>query len=238
MIYRIRGYHRGLGDQLMWSSLPSYLTELGHEVYLLDDPEGKQVQIFTNDEIKQLVWDYNPFIKGTSEGEWNAGDIVGSKYKNIHNNFIMNSEAMMGLEPHNSLPKIYYQPNLISGIEGLIELSAFTLKYDPEKVIQTTKEIMDLNPNIKFGQLVSQHQSNGITIPGIETIEAKSLFEVTDYIFSAKMFISLNSGTHMISCAIPHQTGFKQYCYLPEKDYDWIWRDRKFVLPGVIYLKV
>ena len=239
MIYRIRGYHGGLGDQLQFSTLPEELTKLGHEVYLLKDCD--QVQPFRNDEIKQIVWLDNPYIKGEIEGYWNMGDIPGTRYKNTENDFIKNWERLMHIEPKNSFPKIYYKPKKIEGIENLIELSSLTLRYNSNSFnieeIKRSMKHQGTMAGFKFIQIFTPNQHNRIVIPGIEQVPLKNIFELADYIYSCKTFISLNSGSHALACALPERN-FRQYCMLPSFDYNWIMKDKKFIFPGVNYIAV
>jgi hypothetical protein len=238
MIYRIRSYHGGIGDELQFSTLPEYLTELGHEVYLLSDPEGKYVRPFRNEEIKKLIYDCNPFIKGEMEGNWDYGDLLNIQYVNITGNFIKNWEHALGLEPKHDLPKIYYRPTKIDGINGLIELSSITLIYYPEIVLAAVQSIMDQYPDIEFKQIISKHQGRHIDFPGMQQIPVEDIFRLTDCIHSSDVFISLNSGAHAIGCSIRHfDNHFIQYCLIPDSEWEWIIRDKKFIFDIVNYIR-
>lgn len=233
MKYNIRGYHSGLGDQLMWSTIPEYLTELGHEVYLYDGPD---VQPLRNLGIKELVWDKNPFIKGVSSGPWNCGDLPGVEYKNTEKCFIMNAERMMGLEPRNWLPKIYYTPKDIVKFEGIIELSALHHKYAPETVIANAMELIRLRSDVKWIQLAGPNQSNAIQLSGIEQLEIKDIFQLCDVITNCKIFVSLLSGQHSLAAAIQHINIFEQHCFIPAHDAKQVMESQKFVYPNVKYI--
>lgn len=236
MDYRIRGYYGGVGDQLQFSTLPERFTELGHDVYLLKDCD--QVLPYRNEQIKQLIWLTNPFIKGERDGTWDLGDLaeISKKYKNHFNNYIKNWEYIFGLEPINTNPKIYWLPNKIEGIDGIIELSSITLKYNYENVIKNVKSIIKMS-NKNFHQIVSPNQSNLITIPDIPIIQANDIFHLTSLIYSSNMFISLNSGSHAIGAALKHFKINTQICYLP-KDQSWIRPDCKFMFDHIDYIDI
>lgn len=228
MTYNISSFHNGFGDSLQFSTLPEYLTSLGHEVNLYTGPD---VMPFRNNEIKKLVWDYNPYIKGESKVRWNIGDIPGKPYENTTGDFIKNWETAFGLEPKSSLPKIYFRPKLITGIDGIIDLSYNTLKYNEDWVKEIVRKLMKKG---KYVQLVSDKQFNPITIEGLQTIKVESIFHLCDLVYSCSKLITLNSGTHSLAAAISRNKYFEHDSILPE-DCNWILRDRKFIYPGINY---
>lgn len=239
--YRIASYFGGLGDSLMWSSFPEYLTSLGHEVFLYT---GTDVIPIRNPEIKKLVWDMNPFIKGESTENWNCGDLPGVAYQNTEKCFIMNAEKMMGLEPKNWLPQIYYKPKTIAELpeickerRGIIELSAIHHKYNSATVIANALELMKLRDDVKWVQLVHPNQSNAIILPGVPQLQIDNIFQLCDVIANSFIFLSLMSGAQSLAAAIqrinPH---FEQYCFLPTHDTKSIMDSQKFVYPNVEYI--
>ncbi len=239
MIYKLAAFHNKLGDNMQMTTLPVRLTEAGHSVYLLSDPQQEQVNAFSNEEIKKFVWGNNPWIKGDITGVWNCGDLPGT-YANITNSFLGNWEAAHGLKaPYSTLPIIYHKPNPIKNIDGVIELSSITLKYQPEKVKSLVQQIIKAHPGYRFIQIVSDHQHNKIIInQNVLHYPIKSLFELWDILNSCKCFISLNSGTHSVAAAaLRNNKTMVNYCILPENDYDWIMEQRKFVYDGCTYLK-
>ena len=54
----VKAYHCALGDSIQFSTLPEIFSKMGYDVYLLPDAS------FKNQEIKDLVWMDNPYIKG------------------------------------------------------------------------------------------------------------------------------------------------------------------------------
>ena len=84
----------------MWSTLPEYLTELGHEVYLYDGPDALPLR---NPGIRELVWGMNPYIISATDKDRNCGDLPGVPYVNSEKCFIMSAEKMMGLTGKNWL---------------------------------------------------------------------------------------------------------------------------------------
>ena len=235
MIYNIRGYHGGLGDQLQHSTIPMRLAEQGHDVKLYTGPE---VQPFRNPEIEKFVWGYNPHVKGSSIENWTAGDIVGSVYQNRHDDFIRNIEAMHGLMPENSLPIIYYEPHTFKSIDGVIELSGITSgkKFNRDTIIAKTQEIIK-ESGANFAQIVSKHQHNSIDIPNVKKIWVSSLEEVSDIIHNCAILVTLDSGIHSLAAAIQRFSQRKHYSFIVGKDWDYIMREKRFIYPNIKYIK-
>ncbi len=237
MIYNIAAYHNGFGDILQHSTLAERMVELGHEVRLYTGPD---VMPFRNPELKRFLWDKNPFITGESKDNWNLGDIPNLPYTNTTNAFISNWEAMHGLEPRNILPKIYYRPTTFNtdiAKDGIIELSAISHKYNPEAVIAQVRKIIK-SKGINFRQIFSDNQSNIIQLPEIPKVTVSSLEDLSDIIHNSKVFISLCSGTHSLAAAIQRFGNQNtHYCLIPEKDYDTMMANKKFIYPNIIYLK-
>lgn len=230
---RIRSFHGGLGDELQFSTFAETLTNMGHEVYLLKD--NARVLPIRNEGIKHFLVAHNPFIKGELAGAWDYGD--NREYRNTQGDFIKNWEMAFDLPPENSLPKIYYEPNKLLSIKGLVELSSISLTYDREEVIKKVQALIK-EAGIPFKQLISAHQSNPITIPGIPIVQAGNLYEVSDCIFSCSQFISLSSGSHSLAAAIRRKTDFKQVCLLPEEKAKAFLASKLFIYPGVDYIAI
>lgn len=258
MIYNLSSYHNGLGDSLQFSTFAETLSKQGHTVNLYTGPE---VMPFRNPQIKELVWDHNPYITGNSVTDWNIGDIPGKPYSNTQDSFIKNWEVIFGLPPVNELPKIYYKPKKITpqlygpNITtisttaphyvpkfGLIELSSQTLKYNADNVRIAVNTIIE-RYNMPFMIMVSGYQSSPITLPEdtpyiTGNITLTSLFHAADLINSCQVLITLNSGLHSLAAAIRRDHNFEQWCLLPDNDYGWIMSEKKFIFTGINYVKV
>jgi hypothetical protein len=100
---------RGLGDHLLYSTLPKRFAELGYTVFVDRDNEAR------NDEIMKLVWVDNPYVVGESTQKPNAGHVRQGLFYELANRYPIGSiEAMErahGLPPPYSLaPWIAYVP--------------------------------------------------------------------------------------------------------------------------------
>ena len=74
----------------------------------------------------------NPYISGRKEGSWNAGDTPEISYYNILGNTILNWEKFHGLNPVNTLPKIYYEPKKYIELKNnfIVDFSSISITYD------------------------------------------------------------------------------------------------------------
>jgi hypothetical protein len=230
MIYRIKGFHGGLGDQLQFSTLPERLTEMGHEVYLLHGTE------FRNDEIKQLCYDLNPFIKGQLVGEWNLGDIPGLKYENKTGDFIKNWEVAFGLDPINESPVIYYKPkeHLLKD-KIIIDLSGLSLKGD-----YTLNRIMKYINRFNKSELIQTMFSVPVGFQHLitaDTYQVKNIFDYCDLINSCGKFICLFSGGNSVASALKRNKYIDVDCLMQEgTKINNAWSTKLFVYKNINYI--
>jgi len=238
----IKAYHWALGDSLQFSTLPEIYSNMGYDVYLLKDAK------FKNEEIKDLVWNSNPYIKGEKVIEWELGDIPGRIYENKTDNFIKNWEVAHGLEPLNDFPKIYYNPSKLSGVDVLIDISAQSVIYDKDKLLSSIKKHLKENFKKSDCLLITSDKFPVIDDYGFNLIKVKDLRHYADLINSCSAYLSCSSGGHSLAASIRHlNKNFKQVCFLPEKidscgeylpTYDYLTNTKSFIYPLVEYVKI
>lgn len=201
-------WNGGLGDQLQFSTLPEeFYKQQRRETYLLDGSD------FRNKEIYDLVWGYNPYIKGIKEGKWSAGDAPEIKLQNCDDNWIKSWEKAHGLEPTNKYPKIYYQPKRIEGYDDsiLVDFTATSLKfdgvgngYDPEKVKESFQELQNKYSDkkflmVRFGQDISGPK---IQVDCDGDVMVESIFHYCDLMYSSSGLCGLHSGSTALASAV------------------------------------
>lgn len=97
----------GLGDHLIYSSLPELLwKQKGIKTFISNK------SIFRSKAIRDFVWRLNPYVTFTEEKGWFT-------YKTVENNFPTVDgyfQNLFNLQGDGS-PKVYYEPNLIKQIE-------------------------------------------------------------------------------------------------------------------------
>jgi len=181
---------------------------------------------------------------------WNLGDTPGKAYTNVCNSFIKNWEHIHGFVPKNDFPIIYYKPKYHANVEGLIDLSSISVRYDlPRLVVAIKNLIKEQYATLKFKVVVSTYH-NVLEGFGFDVVSITSLEQYVDLINSCKVFISTYSGQHMLGGSIRHiNMEFEQHCFIPEHDhgvpdcgdstlYDKVMKTKLFILPAVTYHRI
>lgn len=189
----------GLGDNLQFSTLPELFAKAGKKVYICNRSK------FLNPEIKELVWDRNPYVAGFSDMKPNAGTVLESKYKKISRNHIKNWEITHGFEPTAGLPQVYYEPKYypdgadVTAVDATCVSNAHT--YDKKHLtwfilerFAGRKVMLVRNKNIQTVDFGDYSKFN--------CIEVNSIFQYCDVIASCKEFVCLLSGGQMLAQAV------------------------------------
>jgi|TARA_R100000455_G_C6273493_1_gene131275 hypothetical protein len=207
----LRPWHGGLGDHLQFSTLPEeFHKQQGRKTYLLDGAE------FRNEEIYKLVWEHNPYVLDVKEGEWNAGDLPHFDMSECKTgNWISNWERLHGLEPTNTRPKIYYEPQKVDGLSDtiLVDLSSISISHDGkvlgytvEEIDKTFKKVHKIFSGKKFVSIsFKNYIADDINRfePEVDgTLEIESIFHYCDVIRSSFGICCLYSGPMVLSTAI------------------------------------
>lgn len=205
----------GLGDNLQFSTLPELYHNKGYNVYISSD------NIFRNNEIYELVWKPNPYIKGIINPE--LGEVVGANKmhlwpdtnKNYY--FINRIEIAHGFEPSNFYPKIYLKPNYNEKYKDtiIIDLSGSSQVFEFEKykefIDYFVPDIINSNKKIyitKFNNITISDIFNRVydylmsQVMNINFLTINSLFEYCDILNSCDKVIILNSGINSLVSAI------------------------------------
>ena len=258
----IGAWHGGLGDSLQFSTLPEqFYKQQGRETYVADG------STFRNEEIYELVWGCNPYIKGIKEGKRNAGDIPEIDFVNPngYNSCITNWEELHGLKPTNKYPKIYYQPKKIDGFEEvmMVDLSSVSLKhgsnnntypppYDPAVVKELYENIKKEHPGKIFAQVnftntISEETGDNRTGGKLNIIDVEigtsvlvnNIFTYCDLMNSCYGIIGLFSGQSALSSAImEYNPNLKSYCIVSSAVYEKHKQQSGFIFDNIEYLVI
>ncbi len=220
----IGAWHGGLGDNLQLSTLPEeFYKQQGRTTYLWDDAR------FRNDDIKKLIWDFNPYVKLSKTGSpWNAGDLPNLNYHNISGDHISNIEELHGLKPTNKYPKIYYRPKIESNLSDvfLVDFTSISIDYPTYKLLNKLEEIKETYPNKRFLEVtfsknlnnqgkLNQYEMN------LEKIVVDNIFDYCDYMYSSFGIVALSSGaSHLSSAIMEYKSCLKSICIMEEKWYN------------------
>jgi len=194
----------GLGDNLQFSTLPELYSNLGHDVYISSSNKVR------NQEIYDLVWKLNPFVKGTSDLPPNAGECRG--YVRHDKSCIKNMEICHGLrEGTNLYPKIYYTPKLIPDLSNslLYDLTSKTKVLNDKMYYDSFTRVFQKYPDLNYKKIVYSHIPNRSTPEfntGVYTIN--SIYDLCDAIYSCKVFLCSFSGQSVLASAIKEDKEF------------------------------
>ena len=234
----LAAFHGGLGDNLQFSTLPEeFHKQQGRDTYISSQAS------FRNQEIYDLVWGCNPYIKGIKDGDWSAGD-TPDLHRVIESNCISNWEALHGLKPTNKYPKIYYEPEKISSFDNviLVDLSSISITYDAEKILKLYETVKKSHEGMVFLSVEFTNKIKGATIiePDVtEIVEIESIFTYVDLMYSSYGVVSLHSGQNHLASAIKNQynNDLEVYCLMDEYEYQRQKDKSIFIFDNVNYLR-
>ena len=234
----LAAFHGGLGDNLQFSTLPEeFHKQQGRDTYIWSQAS------FRNQEIYDLVWGHNPYVKGIKDGDWSAGD-TPDRHRVIESDCISNWEALHGLKPTNKYPKIYYEPEKISSFDNviLVDLSSISITYDEEKILKLYDAVRKTHEGMVFLEVEFTNKIKGATIiePDVTgVVEIESIFTYVDLMYSSFGVISLHSGQNHLAAAIKndYNPDLDVYCLMDEYEYQRQKDKSIFVFDNVNYLR-
>lgn len=241
----IGAWHGGLGDSLQFSTLPEeFYKQQGRKTYLWSEAK------FRNDDIKKLVWGFNPYVDRGScgstprEGDWNAGDIPQIEYSNVAGTCIANWEKLHGLKPTNKYPKIYYKPKGLVGYYDtfLVDFTSISINYPVDKLLNKLNEIRETYPDkrfleVTFSQNLNNEGKHNKYDMNLEKLVVNNIFEYCDYISASYGLVALSSGaSHLSSALMEYHPTLKSICIMEESWYNHhVDRGNLFIFDNIDY---
>ncbi len=191
----------GLGDNLQFSTLPELYAKNGVDFYI------SHQNAYRNDEIKNLVWDLNPYVKGISMDTPDIG--VNSTKQIIRDSFIQRIEESNGfINTGNKYPVIYYEPNFIEELKDMTIISFNSVSVLFENPL-INEIITKLNGEdnvlvLDFVKTISNSHIKYVDSNNIYFVN--DIFHHCDIIASCKRYITLFSGSSVLASAIISKT--------------------------------
>lgn len=192
----------GLGDNLQYTTLPELYSKQGKNVYI------QSTNKYRSDELYDLIWKLNPYVKGISDLPENAG--ASKNITPTTNNFIKNIEIAHGLnDGYRKYPVIYYKPKKIEGIDEYLfyDSSYVSSRKDNTDLKESFKSIFNKYPKLIPHQIRFKKAFNNVKLPVIETATSK-IYEINDIqhfcdlLYSCKVFVTGFSGAISLASAI------------------------------------
>ncbi|GEM_PF-2025065 len=199
-------HHAGLGDNLLYSTLPALFSARGQKVYVSD------MNRVRNPEIAQLVWGCNPYVRGSSPARPNAGmAVIADRFAKMTHiaNWLTRVEVTHGFPATNDLPVIHYEPKRHPGLGGriLLDLNSATVRYSQDE-LRRYVAFLALKYQYRVADMVQLRFSNpsisseNSLIDGIAVHQVTSIFELCDLLYSCAVFITVHSGANSLAAAI------------------------------------
>lgn len=208
----------GLGDHLLYSTLPERFSRLGHKVFLDGDNCAR------NQEVLDLVWGHNPYVEGVSNAKPNAGYVHQGRFFDIANTLpigcIEAMERAHDLPPmypvdfeipvgYSMAPKIYYTPQpFYVDLENsvLFDFSALSSYIDDRGWQLFLQKMQD-----RFGGTGWYMIQHAPSVGGRRQLAMKeetpslspsSLFQYADMMAGCRAWIGSEAGSQFLAAAV------------------------------------
>ena len=204
MICDIR--YNGLGDSLAFSTLPERCHEAGIDFYLHNRVQKLHER---NTQVFDIVWKFNPYLKGFSGENINAGNIFKSKTSTTES-IVYQFERMHGFNPVNKYPKIYIELKEIPEIKNitLIDLNSFAICKElwekRDLIVKKVDELID--EDVYYVDLKDKpskiNDINSILLKKFKPFPIDSLLHYCHVLNNIKRFVTVLSGANALASAI------------------------------------
>ena len=225
----------GLGDVLLYSTLPELWSNQGYKVYLQDIH-------FRNGDIRDMLL-LNPFVSGiTSIGTTYRMDNdarLAALCMQLHNS-IKGTEAYFGFEPKNTYPKVYFDLKNISEFNNkiIIDYNAITAPFTQTQIEQYLNRLLQYNALILEDAMITlpHHQTLPFHALNLPIYKINSLSQYANIINSCKTFITVSSGAAALASAIKQDRDIPNvYCLIHNAIYNkhvWRWNNLDYFMTG------
>lgn len=230
--------HGGLGDNLLYSSLPERFAALGKPVYISTKNAMRSPNAF------DLVWGRNPHVAGVIDEPPNAGDCRYAKYAGAPKilNIISRIEAAHDLPPQGLIPKLYYQPQTLAELADrvVIDITSITVGFTAEAISWYLTQMFDWYRLDKQKALQVKLESGAVTknvahVAGLDSIELQNIYHYCDVIHSCRYFVTVHSGAHCMAAALRGERDDPGVMCLASREF---YNSRLAVFPRIEYFVV
>jgi hypothetical protein len=224
MIYVIHQPWGGLGDNLQFSSLPEQLSKAGHIVYI------HLKNTYRNPEIKELVWDRNPFVSGVADAPVNCGWIGvdpachRDRFPNVPKFGINKWEMLFGAPLSAGIPKLYFTPPRLPGLENvvLVDLNFSSCTYFQDKVMEVMyREVAARWPggDVRQVAFMKEGVSHHVYKSAFTTIEVQDIYHYCQLIANCRAVVTLLTGSSPLASAVKGMNPTPDILTIKKSDY-------------------
>jgi len=195
----------GLGDNLPHSIIPELCHRAGIKAYLSSH------NAFRNDQIKQLVWDLNPYLEKETRDVKDLSWLDRCKvFENKGLSHVQVVQKTHGFDTSFEYPKIYYTPRYLPEYSNktLIDFNSISVGYDSNVLrlklldLLQSKQIIDNFIVIEHNKIENKNYSLPVQV---DKQDINDLFLYCDILHSAKNIITLNSGITNLASTIKNE---------------------------------
>mgnify|MGYP001810084150 CR=1 FL=1 len=230
--------HGGLGDNLLYSTLPEKFAAIGKKFYVSSQ------NVVRNQSTFDLVWGRNPYVHGVIDAPVNAGDRSYAQYASSPKilNIISRIEAAHGFDPSGLVPKLYFQPKFIEELADkiIIDVNSTSIGFSNENISSYLFQMfewykLDREKSLQITLESGAYVKNIFRIDGIDPIQLSNLYHYCDVIYSCRAFVTVHSGAHCLAAALRHDPSRKIVTCLVSRDF---YNARMAIFPGIEYFVV
>jgi hypothetical protein len=232
----IRTINGGLGDNLLFSTLPELYAERGVAAYVhADNP-------YRNPEIYDLVWARNPYVRGLSHDPPSAGaEAYAAAARDWGEGLgaIARIERAHGFPGTGRWPALYYEPRPAGRYRDrvLIDLSSTSVPFDYPGLAAAYLNYVCTRYGYRLDeclavQFAREVAARPMSISGLEAAVVNDIYEYCDALASALALITVESGAHILASALRRDRPTPRiHALFSAKGFN----DRVFVMPNVDY---
>lgn len=193
----------GLGDSLSYSTLPEELTkQFGYEVWIHGPRDG-----WRNAEVQRL-WERNPFVAGFTAEPRDVFPPYEDRPAASYPSWIMAMENAYGCKPTNASPKIYWraQRRLCWNDKIFLDPRSSSQPFPGPVVDEYVRNLgrqMGFDPaSVLVVESPFSGQYGRDAMPNNPRVAIDGLDQLADAIFSSRIFLTVESGTHAFASAV------------------------------------
>lgn len=226
----------GLGDSLLFSTLPKMYATRGHKVFVTP----RTLDNCRNPEVADLLYFKNPFIEGSIERD-EADCVAGIVHEveffhkaRIWPNPMQLIETLHKFAPEHDRPILAYRPNRIPSWANRIAIDPSSISQGfPPHVFHQFIERMGVDLDRAF-VITSKHAgANGhLTLPSVPRYEVFNIFEYIDIIHSCEAFFCTESGGQSIASAVRQRATYALCTTMMFNSRFYIWPNVNYTVTG------
>jgi hypothetical protein len=196
----------GLGDSLLYSSLPKRWKQMGHEVFIKDG--------FRNPDIRKM-WEDNPYVSGIVDEPHThimSDDNRLAELCTFYGNSIRGAEAYFGIEPATDYPEIYFDLSQVNACIGktLIDYNAITAPFSKDQIEQYLAQLIKrklfyVDEAIIIRPPNTDLPFESLNIFGNYEVPILSIGNLQNYanaIYTCKNFVTVSSGASALASGL------------------------------------